>query len=173
MKKVKVLYLDLDGTVRKGYDELGKFVNKASDVDVFENVPQLIKKYKSEGWRVVAISNQGGVSLGHLSFDECSLAMMETQKQCFNLFDKIMFCIHHPDAKDPEYAVCWCRKPRVGLVIEAAIILGNEHPDECYPPHLALFVGDRPEDKECAENANIKFMDAKEWRALSTQPKKR
>jgi hypothetical protein len=30
-KPTPVLYLDLDGTVRKGYDELGKFVNSAAD----------------------------------------------------------------------------------------------------------------------------------------------
>ena len=42
--------------------------------------------------------------------------------------------------------------------------LHREHPNEYYPPHMALFVGDREEDKQCAENANIPFMDAKEWR---------
>jgi hypothetical protein len=35
---------------------------------------------------------------------------------------------------------------------------------EIYPPHLALFVGDRPEDEGCAEAANVRFMDAAEWR---------
>jgi phosphoglycolate phosphatase-like HAD superfamily hydrolase len=39
--------------------------------------------------------------------------------------------------------------------------------DECYPPHLALFVGDRPEDKECAKAANIKFMETKKWRSIA------
>jgi histidinol phosphatase-like enzyme len=73
-------------------------------------------------------------------------------------------CQHHPDAKDPEYAVCWCRKPRIGNVVLAARELCEQYPDEYYPPHLALFVGDRPEDQGCADNAGIRFMDAKEWR---------
>ena len=75
-----------------------------------------------------------------------------------------MMCIHHADAKDPEFAVCWCRKPHAGLIIEAAIDLG-QHYDEYSPPHMALFVGDREEDRGCAEAANIRFMDAKDWRA--------
>lgn len=162
-KAVPVLYLDLDSTVRKGYDEIGRFVNKAEDVEVFPDVPQLMKAYKDAGWRIVAISNQGGVALGHLSWEDCAKAMMETQRQCFNLFDKMSFCVHHPDARDLEMAVCWCRKPRAGLIIESAIALGNQFP-EYYPPHLALFVGDREEDRLCAEAANIKFMDAREWR---------
>lgn len=163
MKPTKVLYLDLDGTVRKGYDELGKFVNGPDDVEVFEEVPALLQKYKDKGYRIVGITNQGGVALKHLSFKDMEQAVFVTQKQCNGLFDKIMACIHHPDAKKPEMAICWCRKPRIGSIIEATVALGEMY-DEYYPPHMALFVGDRPEDEECAANANIKFMAAADWR---------
>lgn len=163
-RRVRVLYLDLDGTVRKGFDELGRFVNGPEDVEVFEEVPDLLEWYKASGWRVVAISNQGGIALGHMTMDICTRAMLETQKQSRNLFDKILWCQHHPDAKDPEMAVCWCRKPRAGLVIESALSLSEIY-REIYPPHLALFVGDRLEDEECAMSANIRFMPAVEWRA--------
>lgn len=162
-KPTKVLYCDLDGTIRKGYDELVRFVNSENDVEIFEGVPEKLKAYKDAGWRIVGITNQGGVSLGHLSFGNMQNAIYKTQRDSGYAFDKIMACIHHPEAKDPEFAVCWCRKPRIGNIVEAAITLGKEF-DEYYPPHLALFIGDRSEDKECAENAGIKFMDAKEWR---------
>lgn len=39
------------------------------------------------------------------------------------------------------------------------------HRGEIYPPHLALMVGDRDEDRECARIASVDFMDAAEWRA--------
>lgn len=159
-----VLYLDLDGTVRHGKDELGHFANSASEVKVFAEVPALLATYKRAGWRIVAISNQGGVSLGYLSDQACAEMMLETQRQCLGAFDQICYCIHHPDALDPEYAVCWCRKPRIGLILTAANALAANH-NEYYPPHLALLVGDRLEDEECAENAGIRFMLAAEWRA--------
>ena len=54
-------------------------------------------------------------------------------------------------------------KPRLGHLGEAALRLGQVY-DAQYPPQLALFVGDRQEDKHCAENAGIDFVDAKEWR---------
>lgn len=158
-----VLYLDLDDTVRKGKDTLGYFVNEAKDVEVFPEIPAILAEYKRNGWRIVAISNQGGVALGILSVEDCMGAMLETQRQCKGLFDKISFCTHHPDAPDPEYAICWCRKPRIGLILEAVSALAARH-NEYYPPHLALFVGDRPEDEQCAANAGIRFMNAKEWR---------
>jgi D-glycero-D-manno-heptose 1,7-bisphosphate phosphatase len=162
-KATPVLYLDLDDTVRMGKDTLGRFVNKSEDVQVFPEVPAILAEYKKHGWRIVAISNQGGVALGLLTEEDCFNGLMETQRQCKGAFDKMMACFHHPDAPDPEYAICWCRKPRIGLILEAATALAAKH-NEYYPPHLALFVGDRPEDKQCAENANVRFMDAREWR---------
>lgn len=160
---VPVLYLDMDGTVRWGKDELGRFVNTAADVHVFDEVPPMLEMYKTLGWRIVGVSNQGGVALGHMTMANCTEAMIETQKQCGGAFDKIAWCVHHPDAETPEMAVCWCRKPKTGLVIESALELA-ESTGEIYPPHMGLFVGDRPEDAQCAENAGLRFMPADGWR---------
>jgi D-glycero-D-manno-heptose 1,7-bisphosphate phosphatase len=163
-KMVPVLYCDIDGTIRLGKDELGYFVNTADQVQVFDEVPGLLAQYKRLGWRIVAISNQGGIALGHMTMEDCVRAMLETQKQSGNAFDKLVWCRHHPNAAEPEMAVCWCRKPKAGLVIEAALDL-SEKTGEIYPPHMALFVGDRVEDELCAQNAGIRFMNATAWRA--------
>jgi D-glycero-D-manno-heptose 1,7-bisphosphate phosphatase len=151
-KRVPVLYCDIDGTIRWGKDELGRFVNTAKDVRVFDGVADLLWRYKKLGWRIVGVSNQGGIALGHMSMETCAAAMYA-------------WCSHHPAASDPEMAVCWCRKPRPGLVIETALALAELHPGEIYPPHLGLFVGDRPEDATCAENAGLPFMAADVWRS--------
>lgn len=162
-KMVPVLYLDLDGTVRLGKDEMGRFVNGPEDVRVFPEVPELLKLYKSLGWRIIGCSNQGGIALGHMSMETCIQAIMETQRQCHCLFDKISFCSHHPNADTPEMAVCWCRKPKPGMVIETSLLV-SERTGEIYPPHMGLFVGDRLEDLGCAANASLRFMSAVEWR---------
>lgn len=160
---VPVLYCDIDGTIRWGADELGHFVNEAKDVRVFDGVADLLWRYKRMGYRIVGISNQGGVALGYMTMAVCLETMAETQRQTKFAFDKIVWCSHHPDAKDLEMAVCWCRKPKAGLVVEAALAM-SEQTGEMYPPHLGLFVGDRPEDEECAKNAGLRFMAASEWR---------
>lgn len=165
-KRVAILALDLDGTVRKGLDELGRFVNGPGDVEVFPEAVTLMREWKERGGRIIGVSNQGGIALGHVKMADCAAAMMETQRQTGNLFDKIAWCQHHPQAKDPEYARCWCRKPMPGLLIESALNLARET-GEIYPPHLGLFVGDRPEDAVCASNANFDFKWAKDWRALA------
>lgn len=162
-KMVPVLYCDIDGTIRWGKDELGRFVNTAEDVRVFDGVPELLWAYKKLGWRIVGVSNQGGIALGYMDMATCVKAMTETQKQTNYAFDKLTWCSHHPDAKDPEMAVCWCRKPKAGMVVETALLL-SEQTGEIYPPHLGLFVGDRFEDAECAMNAGLQFLGANAWR---------
>lgn len=168
-KRVALLVLDLDGTVRKGKDELGRFVNTAADVEVFPEALALMREWKSRGGRIIGASNQGGISLGILTMQAVADAMMETHRQCDQLFDKIAWCQHHPDAKNPEFARCWCRKPSPGLVIESALDLAHAT-GEIYPPHMALFVGDRPEDEGCAKSLNMDFMWAADWRKLAASP---
>lgn len=164
---VPVLYLDLDGTVRKGKDELGRFVNKASDVELFPGVAELILKYKQYGWRVVGVTNQGGVALGHMTMEDNLAALRETQRQSGFQFDKIAMCIHHPQADTPEMAICWCRKPKTGMIIETALSMAEQNKGEIYPPHLGVMVGDMDTDRECAMNAGLQFIAASEWRTGS------
>lgn len=160
-----VLWLDIDGTVRHSVEQLGRFVKIAADVVVFREVPQLLRAYKDAGWRIVGVSNQGGVALGHLTVHDVYANMNETMRQCGGHFDRIGFCCHHPDANEAEMACCWCRKPRIGLLVELGLNLAAQH-GECYPPHMGLFVGDRPEDAQCASNAGLRFMEAIAWRQL-------
>jgi len=163
-KAVPVLYLDLDGTVRQGKDDaLGRFVNGPEDVVVFPEAVEMMRRWKAGGGRVIGVSNQGGVALGIVSYAKVAAAMRETYVQSEKLFDKIAFCIHHPNAKHPEFARCWCRKPSPGLIIEAALEVAQRY-GEFYPPYMGLMIGDRPEDKQCAELAGLDFQWAADWR---------
>lgn len=168
-RAVPLLVLDLDGTVRHGKDQLGRFVNRASDVVIFPEALRQMRAWKTKGGRIIAVSNQGGIALGHLSFDECARAMQRTYELTERLFDKVAFCRHHPDAIDPEYARCWCRKPSPGLLIELALDMASVTRKaghaEFYPPYMGLFVGDRPEDEQCAKLAGFPFKWAADWRA--------
>lgn len=167
-KAVPLLVLDLDGTVRHGKDELGRFVNGPDDVVIFPEALSQMRAWKHRGGRIIAVSNQGGIALGHMSFADCARAMQRTHDLTDKLFDTIAWCRHHPDAIDPEYARCWCRKPSPGLLIEAALRLRHNN-FEFYPPYLGLFVGDRPEDEECARLSGFPFKNAATWRAEASR----
>ena len=165
MKRVPILFLDLDGTVRKGFDELGRFVNTAEDVELFPRMAERLYSYRQQGWRIVAVTNQGGIATGQANFEDVRKALMKTQLLCKGAFDFMYMCQHHPAAHDPEMANCFCRKPKMGMLVMAQMDLSAAHPDEMYPPHMALMVGDRDEDRKCAESAGVAFKLASEWRA--------
>src|SRR5947208_450629 len=115
-KATRLLCLDLDGTVRQGKDDaLGRFVNGPEDVVVFPEAVTMMRRWKAAGGRIIAVSNQGGVALGIVSYAKVAAAMAETYRQADCLLDKVSFCVHHPQATDPEMARCWCRKPTPGL----------------------------------------------------------
>lgn len=164
-RATRVLFLDLDGTVRHGRAELGRFVNTPDDVVVFPDAVDRMREWSAAGGRIVGVSNQGGIALGYLDHEDCRAAMERTMALAENLFDVIIWCEHHPAADDPEMAECFGRKPAPGLVFEGLSRLIDEHADEYYPPNLALMVGDRSEDSQCAARAGIEFMHAEIWRA--------
>ena len=135
-KAVPVLYLDLDGTVRQGKDDaLGRFVNGPEDVVVFPEAIEMMRRWKAGGGRIIAVSNQGGVALGIVSYAKVAAAMRKTYVDTERLFDKITFCVHHPKAEHPEMARCWCRKPSPGLIIESALEVGRRHRRVLPPVH--------------------------------------
>lgn len=171
MKPTPILFLDLDGTVRLGpVERKGKFVNEPADVDIFDGVVDIMKSYKARGWRIVSVSNQGGIALGHVSANAVNRTMMETSRMCANLFDKMLWCEHHPAAKGEteaetlEKSSCLCRKPRIGMVVMAIAALSAEYRNEYYRPYSSLFVGDMVDDELCAASAGIPFMSADAWR---------
>lgn len=168
-KAVPVLYLDIDGTVRHGKDELGRFVNGPDDVVIFPDAVEMMRRWRSQGGRIIGVTNQGGIALGYLSEEASQAALVKTHDLTGGLFDAIQACPHHPDATDPEQARCWCRKPSIGLILDGALRVGSAHPDEYYPPHLGLMVGDRPEDEECARLAGLDFQWAADWRAQAAE----
>lgn len=164
-KAVPLLCLDLDGTVRHGRDELGRFVNGSDDVVVFPEAVEMMRRWKAGGGRIIGVTNQGGIALGHVTERDVAAAILRTHDLTEHLFDKIIMCRHHPDAAHPEMARCWCRKPSPGMIVEGALDIASRYSGEIYPPWLGLMVGDRPEDEECARLAGLDFQWAAEWRA--------
>lgn len=158
-----ILFLDLDGTVRYNFKVKDGFINSPDEVEIFDGVLNIIKSYKEKGWRVVSVSNQGGIALRHVSENVVARTMQETNRMCASLFDLMRWCTHHPDAEDEESSICMCRKPRIGMIVSSMIELTRQY-GEVYRPYSCLMVGDREEDRLCAENANMPFKWASQWR---------
>lgn len=156
----KILFLDLDGTVRHGVEELGHFVGGPEDVIVYPGVKERIAAWKKETrGRVVGVTNQGGIGDGKVSEGMVVAAIDYTNLLLGKQLDVVMYCPH-----PTKVVECLCRKPQPGMLSMAIMELERRHPFEMYPKSGMTMVGDRDEDMECARRAGIEFVTAREWR---------
>jgi D-glycero-D-manno-heptose 1,7-bisphosphate phosphatase len=155
------LCLDLDGTVR--YSRSGKFINKPEDIVLFERAEEKIWEYRKAGHLIFGITNQGGVAY-NLKTPADYEAEIEAMLNLFkaNPFHIIKCCFHHENGNaEPYNHRSLLRKPGVGMLVlceidawEKGFIVDWDN---------SLFVGDRPEDEQCALNANINFQWSNEF----------
>src|SRR5882672_7617668 len=153
------LCLDLDGTVR--YSAIGEFINVPSDIRIFEGVEEIIWEYKNKGFLIMAASNQGGVAFGHKTpeQEQQEIGYMEMLFE-HNPFDIICSSYSQRGGTVPMFAHrSLLRKPAYGMLVLAeyqafhamSIVIDWDH---------SIFVGDRDEDRWCADNAGVSFIYA-------------
>lgn len=161
-KVAPALCLDLDETVR--YSKKGEFINKPEDVALYDGVEERIWQYRDEGYLIFGITNQGGVAFGYKTPPEndAELDAMIALFERGNPFHIIKVCFHHEKGTvEPYKHRSLLRKPAIGMLAlceveayEAGYIVDWEN---------SLFVGDRPEDEQCAINAGISFQWANDF----------
>lgn len=122
--KQKAIFLDRDGTINKfvGY------LTKPEQFELIEGVVEAIKIINKSGYLAIVITNQPVIARGDCTWEDLQEIhnKMETLLGKGGAFiDGIYICPHHPDkgfeGERPEYKiVCDCRKPKSGLLIQAA-----------------------------------------------------
>lgn len=153
-----VLCLDIDGTVRKS--KSGKtFIEGPEDIVLIDGIEEAIWQYKNKGYLVYGVSNQGGVAHGFKTLE----AVKEEFGETVNLFEKnpfecIIFCQHDEKGTVVPYnRRSLLRKPSIGMLVWVEIKT-YQNLNIYVDWDNSLFVGDRPEDEQCAANANVPFM---------------
>jgi D-glycero-D-manno-heptose 1,7-bisphosphate phosphatase len=77
---------------------------------------------------VILVSNQPGIAKGQMSvqtFEEIRSKMKEELAKGGTFLDGEYYCFHHPEAELERFrANCECRKPKPGLLLQAAKDLG-------------------------------------------------
>lgn len=162
MKFMPVLCLDWDGTIRR-HKEGKPFINKASDIELMPGVEEKIWAYRDKGYLIAGVSNQGGVAFGHKLPPEIEYERDYT----LDLFERspfhiIKMCYHMEGGTvEPYCHRSLFRKPDIGMLAWIEFDCYNE--GYIVDWNNSLFVGDRPEDEQCAKNAGIQFMHIEEF----------
>jgi len=147
----RAVFIDRDGTIS---EEVG-YINHPSRFRVFPYAAAAIKHLNDAGWLAIVVTNQAGVARGYFSEEMIQTVHAEMTKELETggaKLDAVYYCAHHPSVGEPPYRFdCDCRKPKPGLISQAA---------REFEIDLAgsWMVGDRYSDVELARNAGVKSM---------------
>lgn len=140
----KAVFLDRDGVINH---EVGNYITRFEDFHLLPFAVGHIRNLCDAGYKVVVITNQGGIAKGlytHAELDRMHKALHDAVQQAGAQIDAIYYCPHHP-----EFGNCLCRKPG-SLMVEKAIARFQ------IDPTRSVFIGDKPRDMEAAEGAGVR-----------------
>lgn len=116
----RAVFLDRDGTLNEEVDYLAS----PEDFRLLPGVVDGLGELAGAGFALVVVTNQSGIARGIL--DEDTLRRihetMRAELRAAGLeIDAVHACPHHPEIGAPYFrADCTCRKPRPGMLLEAA-----------------------------------------------------
>lgn len=137
------VFLDRDGTIN---EQMG-YINHLSRFHMLPGAARAIGKLNEHNIPVVVVTNQSGLARGY--FPESLLEQVHEKMRRLLAargasLDGLYVCPHHPEAKQEKYRVsCNCRKPKTGLLEQAALDLNLDL-------SRSFVVGDRWSDLKCA-----------------------
>ncbi|MBU8891547.1 MAG: HAD family hydrolase [Bacteroidales bacterium] len=140
----KAVFLDRDGVIN--FDP-GDYTFRLEEFKINEGVIRNLKRLHENGFLLILITNQGGISKQIYSSDHVEVIHIyladELEKENVQLTE-IYYCPHHSVNEN-----CICRKPN-SLLIEKAIARFDIDPEKSY------MIGDKMRDVEAAEKAGVK-----------------
>lgn len=149
LMKRPAVFIDRDGTIS---EEVG-YVNHPSRFRVFPYSAEAIRILNESGWLAIVITNQAGVARGYFSEDVILKIHEQLERDLESgsaRLDAIYYCAHHPSVGAPPYRLdCDCRKPKPGLIQQAAR-------DFDIDIAASWMAGDRYSDVELARNAGLR-----------------
>jgi len=125
---MKAVFLDREGVINELiYHQEQGIIDSPFTTEQFRLLPgvgEAIKKFREMDYKVVLVSNQPGIAKGHMSeetFEKIKKKMRGDLAREGAHLDGEYYCFHHPEAKVERLkANCDCRKPKPGLLLQAA-----------------------------------------------------
>jgi len=142
------LFLDRDGIVNVDYG----YVHRREQFEFVPGIFELARHAAEVGWPVVVVTNQAGIGRG--LFDEAAFHDL-TRWMCERFtaerapIARVYHCPYHPEFGLGPYRLDhpW-RKPRPGMILQAATDLGLDLP-------ASALIGDKPSDIVAAAAAGV------------------
>ena len=144
----KVIFIDRDGVINKdpgGWTE-HSYVTRWEDFHFLPGVKEALKRLFENGYDIIMISNQGGVSKKYFSqdsLDEITVKMLQEIDKSGAKIKKVYYCVHQDNDN------CDCRKPKAGMFRQA-------ERDLKIKASGAYFIGDGKTDVDAGKEMGLK-----------------
>ncbi len=124
----KAVFIDRDGTLNSMvYDETHGLLDsprRPEQVRLVKDAAEFLRGLRKAGFLTVVVTNQPGIAKGTLTLEE----LYAVNRKVARLleagraeWDDLCFCPHHPKGVKRAYAKkCACRKPKPGMLLQAA-----------------------------------------------------
>jgi D-glycero-D-manno-heptose 1,7-bisphosphate phosphatase len=137
------VFLDRDGTLT---EEVG-YVNHPTRLRLLPRTAAGIRRLNAAGVPAVVVTNQAGIARGYFGEEVLHAVHAELRRQLAvegAWLDGLYACVHHPTEGEPPFRQrCECRKPKPGLLLQAAKELDLDL-------SRSVMVGDKASDLEVA-----------------------
>jgi D-glycero-D-manno-heptose 1,7-bisphosphate phosphatase len=139
----RAVFLDRDGVLNRAFVRDGKPFPPSSidELEILPGVPEALGRLKRAGFILIVVTNQPDVARGQTSRD--AIERIHARLRAKLPLDEIRVCYH--DDRDE----CECRKPKPGLLMNAAHDLKIEM-------KASYMVGDRWRDIEAGRRAGCR-----------------
>lgn len=153
----KAVFIDRDGVINS--NEGRYYIWEKSDLEINPGVPETLRALKERGYKLIVITNQGGISRGQYSRED-----VEALHQHLNSLlskegaavDEFYYCPHHNDLEN-----CLCRKPQPLMILKAMARFNID-------PRKSWMVGDSQRDVDAGKAAGLKTILVESNSRLST-----
>jgi D-glycero-D-manno-heptose 1,7-bisphosphate phosphatase len=108
------IFLDRDGVI---IENRPSYVRSWSDVEIYPRALSALARLKDSPYKIVLVTNQSAIGRGFLSVEDAEAInqrLLGIIEAASGRIDGIFMCPHAPQDK------CECRKPRPGLLLQAA-----------------------------------------------------
>lgn len=157
----RAVFLDRDGVINRSVvrDGLPFAASNLDEFEIFPEVPEACRRLKAAGFLLIVATNQPDVGRGTMKKKTVEAIHVEMCRQL--PIDRVEVC-YHPGHGASD---CECRKPKPGLLLNAAHELGIDLA-------RSWMVGDRWRDIDCGHAAGCRtiFVDRGYAEALKQMP---
>lgn len=144
----KVIFLDRDGVINEKLE--GDYVKTIDELKIFPEAFKAIKLLKNNGYVTVLITNQRGIARGLMTPEDLATVHDYLQSELARhdtSIDAIFYCPH-------DYNQCKCRKPEIGLFLEAEKIFSIDK-------SASYMIGDSASDIEAGRRYGVRTVSIK------------